>query len=128
MDRIRSRAAGLTPGGVDMPARVEVAAVLDSLANDWRNCTSPEREAVVRDALERGLPADRPTGACLELGSGIGAYTPLLAERWSRVVAVDLALEMLRRAPADAGLRVLGDGARLPLADGSLDEIGRAHV
>src|SRR3546814_8417008 len=30
---------------------------------------------------------------------------------------------MLRRAPADAGLRVLGDGARLPLADGSLDAV-----
>src|SRR3546814_6068221 len=79
------RAAGLHPSGWDRSARAEVAAVFDSLAPDWHTRTSPEREAVVRDALERGLPADRPTGACLELGSGIGAYTPLLAERWSRV-------------------------------------------
>ncbi len=60
---------------------------------------------------------------CVELGSGIGAYTPELARRWRRVVAVEVALEMLLRAPADVGHRVLADGARLPLRDGAASAV-----
>jgi hypothetical protein len=55
----------------------------------------------------------------VELGSGIGAYTPVLAERWGTVLAVEVALEMLRRAPAGPGHRLLADGARLPLVAGA---------
>jgi SAM-dependent methyltransferase len=113
------RAAGLHPGGWDDGARAEVAAFFDGLAPEWHTRTSPERDAVVADALERGLPAGPQGDVCVELGSGTGAYSPLLAARWRRVLAVEVALEMLLRAPASPGHRVLADGARLPLADGA---------
>jgi SAM-dependent methyltransferase len=118
------RAAGLHPGAWDDAARAEVAAFFDGLASDWHTRTSPQRDAVVTDALERGLPTDRGTAdVCVELGSGIGAYTRVLAQRWRRVLAVEVAIEMLRRAPVGLGHRVLADGARLPLADGTADAV-----
>jgi hypothetical protein len=112
------RAAGLHPDGWDADARAQVAAYFDGLAAEWHTRTSPERDAVVVDALERGLPADLgPADVCVELGSGIGAYTPLLARRWRRV------LEMLRLAPAEPGHRLLADGASLPLRDGAASAV-----
>ena len=114
------RAAGLLPGPWDDAARAEVAAFFDGLAPEWHTRTSPERDAVVVDALDRGLPPSLGTAdVCVELGSGIGAYTSMLARRWRRVLAVEVALEMLRLAPPAPGHRVLADGARLPLADGA---------
>ena len=118
------RAAGLDELGWDERARAEAAAYFDALAPDWHTRTSPARDAVVVDALDRGCPADLAAeDVCVELGSGIGAYTPVVARRWRRVLAVEVALEMLRRAPGDVGHRVLADGARLPLADGSADAV-----
>ena len=118
------RAAGLHPGGWDDGARAEVAAFFDALAPEWHTRTSPERDAVVVDALERGL-AGAPAGdaLCVEPGSGIGAYTPLLARRWRQVLAVEVAMEMLRRAPGEVGHRVLADGSRLPLAPAIADAV-----
>jgi SAM-dependent methyltransferase len=113
------RAAGLHPTPWDAAARAEVAAYFDGLAAEWHTRTSPERDAVVVDALTRGLPADLgPGDVCVELGSGIGAYTPLLARRWARVLATEVAVEMLHLAPATPGHRILADGAALPLVDG----------
>lgn len=112
------RAAGLHPGGWDDHARAEVAAFFDALAPEWHTRSSVQRDAVVADALARGL-GDRRGDVCLELGSGIGAYTGLLQRYWSRVVAVEVSLEMLLRAPPHVGHRVLADGSRLPLADRS---------
>ena len=118
------RAAGLADPPWDDAARAEVTAYFDDLAGDWHTRTSPERDAVVVDALDRGLPSELSgSGVCLELGSGIGAYTPMLAARWSRVLAAEVALEMLLRAPQDVGHRVLADGARLPLQDGAADAV-----
>ncbi len=118
------RAAGLAPGGWDDQARLEVATFFDALAGEWHTRTSPQRDAVLADALERGLPPDAGGGdVCVELGSGIGAYTPLLAPRWRRVLAVDVALEMLLRAPAAPGHRLLADGARLPLPTGAASAV-----
>jgi SAM-dependent methyltransferase len=119
MRNMTRRAAGLHPGAWDDAARAEVAGYFNGLAPDWHTRTSPERDAVVADALTRGLPADLGAAdVCVELGSGIGAYTPMLAERWRRVLATEVAVEMLRLAPARPGHRVLADGAALPLADG----------
>lgn len=113
------RAAGLEEPGWDADARAEVAALFDDLAPQWHTRTSPERARVVDDALERG---DVGTGGtALELGSGTGAYTGVLAKRFQRVVAMDLSLEMLRLAADQPGHRVLADAHRLPLADGSVD-------
>ncbi len=112
------RAAGLHPRPWDDSARAEVAALFDELAPEWHTRTSRERDAVVADALARGLGDDRGD-VCVELGSGIGAYTPSLAERWRRVLAVEVSQEMLRLAPADVGYRLLADGSRLPLSSGT---------
>jgi SAM-dependent methyltransferase len=119
------RAAGLDPGGWDDRARTEVAAFFDALAPEWHTRTSPQRDAVLADALDRGLGAIGAGTAdvCVELGSGIGAYTPVLAARWARVLAVEVALEMLRLAPTGPGHRVLADGAALPLAEGGADAV-----
>ena len=65
----------------------------------------------------------RAVTVCVELGSGIGAYTPELARRWSQVVAVEVSLEMLRLAPPDIGHRVLADGSRLPMASNRADAV-----
>lgn len=118
------RAAGLTEPPWDDSARAEVSAFFDDLAPVWHTRTSPERDAVVADALTRGLAPDLDgAGVCVELGSGIGAYTPLLAARWRRVLAVEVSLQMLRLAPTDAGHRILADGARLPLPDATASAV-----
>lgn len=116
------RAAGLHPGGWNDGARAEVAAFFDVLAPEWHTRTSPERDAVVTDALVRGV-GDRTGEVCVELGSGIGAYTPALAERWRNVLATEVSLEMLRLAPAGIGHRVLADGSRLPVRARTVDAV-----
>jgi Methylase involved in ubiquinone/menaquinone biosynthesis len=115
------RAAGLQTPGWDAEARAEVAGLFDSLAPEWHTRTSPERAAVVADALERGLAGRTAGEVCVELGAGIGAYTPVLGERWPTVIATDIAIEMLHRGPSSAGHQVLADSARLPLRDGAAD-------
>ena len=107
----------------DATARATVASYFGDLADEWHTRTSPERDAVVLDALDRGLPELGRADVCVELGSGIGAYTPILSTRWRRVLAVEVALEMLLRAPAAPGHRMLADGARLPLADGAASAV-----
>ena len=119
MRTMTRRAAGLEGQPWDAEARAVVAAYFDDLAADWHTRTSPQRDRVVADALERGLEGRLLDGPCLEVGSGIGAYTPLLTARWPTVLAVEVAMEMLRAAPADVGHRVLADGACLPVPDGS---------
>ena len=82
--------------------------------------TSPQRTAIVMDAVTRGFDAVRPpSGLAVEVGSGTGAYSHLLAERFAKVVAIDLSLAMLQLAPRAPARRVQGDGARLPLVDAS---------
>jgi SAM-dependent methyltransferase len=116
------RAAGLHAGAWDDAARAEVTAYFDALAPEWHTRTSPERDAVVTDALARGA-GDDGGDVCVELGSGIGAYTPSLAGRWRRVLAVEVSVAMLRLAPSDVGHRVLADGSRLPLTPGSASAV-----
>ena len=115
------RAAGLVGEPWDDEARAQVAAFFDGLAPEWHTRTGPARDAVVADALERGV-ADGGD-VCLELGSGIGAYTPQLAKRWRRVLATEVSHEMLLRSPHDVGHRVLADGAQLPLRDAAADAV-----
>ena len=68
----------------------------------------------------RGLGAiHSPGGISVEVGSGIGTYSNLLAERFATVVAIDLSLAMLKLAPIGPALRVQADGARLPVGDSS---------
>jgi SAM-dependent methyltransferase len=116
------RAAGLTDEPWDDQARFEVATYFDALAPEWHTRTGPARDAVVADALDRGV-GDRTGDVCVELGSGIGAYTPALAQRWRRVLATEVSLEMLLRSPRDVGHRVLADGSLLPLRHGTADAV-----
>jgi ubiquinone/menaquinone biosynthesis C-methylase UbiE len=112
------RAAGLEPGGWTRELRKEVGEFFDTLSGEWHTRTSPQRTAVVMDALERGL-GDRGsrTGIAIEVGSGIGAYSSLLAQRFATVLAIDLSLAMLRLAPAEVAHRIQADGAMLPVRD-----------
>lgn len=117
------RIAGLEPGDWDDDAEQLVRKTFDTLAAEWHTKTSRERTAVVDDALTRGL--DRlasSTALSVEVGSGIGTYSPLLAARFDVVVSVELSWEMLKRAD-DSTCRVQGDGGRLPLRDGSADAV-----
>ncbi len=115
------RAAGIEGGGWTDELRGEVAAYFDELAVEWHTRTSPERMAVVRDALSRGLEALRPpAGSAVEVGSGIGSYSDAIAERYATVIAIDLSLEMLKQAPGGPAHRVQADGAQLPLGDSSV--------
>ncbi len=123
MRRMTRRAAGLLDEPWDAAARAEVAALFDELAGEWHTRTSPARLAVVADALERGLPDLGRADVCVELGSGIGAYTPTLAQRWRRVLTVEIAVEMLRLAPAGVGHPLIADGSCLPLADGAASAV-----
>jgi ubiquinone/menaquinone biosynthesis C-methylase UbiE len=114
------RAAGLDAGGWTGELRDEVENYFDGLAGEWHTRSSAQRTAVVMDALVRGLDAiGSLTGVAVEVGSGIGTYSPLLAERFPTVVAIDLSLAMLKRAPTGPAHRVQADGARLPIRDGS---------
>ena len=68
----------------------------------------------------RGLDAmDLTAGVAVEVGSGTGAYSSLLAKRFAMVLAIDLSHAMLKHAPAGPARRVQADGARLPVGDGS---------
>lgn len=110
------RAAGLDAGGWTPALRREVGAFFDTLSAEWHTRTSPQRTAVVVDALERGLGHQRPrAGVVVEVGSGIGTYSGLLAQRFATVLAMDLSLEMLRLAPTGIARRIQADGAMLPL-------------
>ena len=112
------RAAGLDPAGWDDAARAEAAAYFDALAPEWHTRTSPARDAVVADALERGVPG-ATDGTCRRAGQRHRRlHAAARPPAGARVLAVEVSLEMLLRAPPDPGHRVLADGARLPLADG----------
>jgi ubiquinone/menaquinone biosynthesis C-methylase UbiE len=114
------RAAGLEAGGWTGELRDQVAEYFDGLASEWHTRTSPQRIAVVMDALARGLGTiELPVGIAVEVGSGIGAYSSLLAERFATVVAIDLSLTMLQLAPSGPAHRVQADGAKLPIRDSS---------
>ena len=119
--RIATRqAAGLQTGGWTGELRHQVEGFFDGLAGEWHTRTSQQRTAVVTDALVRGLgPIHSVAGMAVEIGSGIGAYSPLLAERFATVVAIDLSLAMLKLAPITPAHRVQADGASLPIADSS---------
>jgi Methyltransferase domain len=112
------RAAGIDAGGWTRELRKEVGDFFDAMSSEWHTRTSPQRTAVVMDALERGF-GRQPSrvDVAVEVGSGIGAYSGLLAQRFATVLAIDLSLAMLRLAPPDIAHRIQADGAMLPLRD-----------
>jgi len=120
---VTRQVAGLEPGGWTEATRKDVGRYFDELAAGWNSRTWPERVAIVRDALDRGI-GPVPAGAvALEVGSGTGGYSGVFAERFDRVIAVDLSLEMLRHAPAGPARRIRADASRLPLDSASVDAV-----
>lgn len=113
------RAAGIDTEGWSVDLRGQVARFFDDLAPEWHTRESPERMAIVEDALRRGLGQETPGGLAVEVGCGIGTYSPLLARRFSRVLAIDLSFQMLRRAPQSPADRIQADGSCLPVRDAS---------
>ncbi len=80
---------------------------------------------VVAEALD-GAPASPPGRAlAVEIGSGLGRVCLALADRFDRVVGIDISSEMLRRArEVVADDRVTfetTEGSTIPLADASAD-------
>lgn len=115
------RIAGLEDGEWDTEAERLVTATFDLLAPEWHTRTSPEGTAVVEDALARGLdPLLTQISLALEIGSGIGTYSGLLASRFDRVLSIELSWEMLHRAGNESH-RVQADGGRLPVSDRAAD-------
>ena len=100
----------------------QVGGHFEALSAEWHLHHDPDRIAPLADALDRGGPDGGPVGGgdVVELGAGSGAGTRLLAERFGRVVAVDLSAGMLARLQVPGAARLLADASRLPLAVGSV--------
>lgn len=95
--------------------------LFEDLAPAWDTQHATGRLDFLTDALQRGGPL--PPGVCLEIGSGTGQHTPLLAGAFEHVIALDLARQMLTRAPAKAGARLQADASQLPLAHACITAI-----
>jgi SAM-dependent methyltransferase len=96
-----------------------MAAEFDAMAANWTGERGGYRPPVLADALARGGPFG--PGRAVEIASGTGLLTPLIAGLWQPVLAVDLSPGMLRRSAAR--YKVQADAARLPLADGRADAV-----
>lgn len=93
----------------------------DQSAAEWDRDRGDYRPPVLADALARGGPF--PAGPAVEIASGTGLLTPLIAAVWPQLLAIDLSHGMLRRGAAKgpaAVHRVQADAARLPLPGGSV--------
>ncbi len=101
----------------DFSRREKVRELFDGMAAEWSSRATPEREASILDALERGgLAGD----TVIELGSGTGLGTGHLIERFADVVALDLSMAMLHHQP-DLAPKVQADASVLPFRDDAAD-------
>jgi ubiquinone/menaquinone biosynthesis C-methylase UbiE len=112
------------------------AAIFDEASGYYRrlrwekNRIALQEKDQTRRVLEEELGSGN-VGTALEIGCGPGTWTPLLAERAGRVVALDLSpgmLEQARRAVPDERVRfVQGDAAEFD-ADGGFDLVMSVRV
>lgn len=125
-----TRAVAFEPGGWTPERRAEVVELFDSLAGEWHTKGGPGREAPLRDALDRGLSAAPAAERHLavDIGSGTGLSSGVLAARFPVLVAVDISGEMLRNTPPRPALRVQADASVLPMADRSVDVLVLANA
>lgn len=101
----------------------QVAASFSRAAASYDSVAALQR--AVGMALLDKLPAGLAPARWLDMGSGTGHFSRVLAECFNDAdgVAVDIAEGMLRHAREHGGARhhVAGDAERLPLLDGSVD-------
>lgn len=97
-------------------------------AQGYEAAAALQREVEARLLESLDYLDDRVPGVVLDVGAGPGRAAAAMRKRWPRaqVVALDLALPMLREAKRHAGwwrpfARVCADARALPLADGSVD-------
>jgi 2-polyprenyl-6-hydroxyphenyl methylase / 3-demethylubiquinone-9 3-methyltransferase len=102
----------------------------DALAEQWwqpGGVFEPLRwiAAARADLIPR---ASRPGAVLVDLGCGGGLLAPYVAGKGYRHVGVDIVASALARA-ADHGIDpVVGDAARVPLADGSADVVSAGEL
>ena len=98
-----------------------VAGLFDGLAHDWSAArVTPTKLSAIEDAIQRGGASLE--GDWLELGSGTGAGTGVVAERVGSLVCTDISEEMLHHAPGVAP-KILSDASALPFPSDSVDVV-----
>jgi SAM-dependent methyltransferase len=115
----RARRLARQPGTWSRDEATAMAAEFDAMAASWAGERGGYRPPVLADALARGGPFS--PGRAVEVASGTGLLTPLIAGVWQRVLAVDLSEGMLGRSAARHKVRA--DASRLPLADGCANAV-----
>lgn len=118
-------------GGWSPGRAAKVAGLFDSMAEEWDASHSDAvRTAPIRDALRRG--GLNLGGRWLELGAGTGAGTRILAPAvvggGGSLVAIDLALGMLRNSPERVAPLTQADASRLPFGDGAFDGLAMVNM
>ena len=76
--------------------------------------------AVLADTL--GVP-DRPGDFCVEVGCGTGLHAESVRAAGYTPIGVDISFDQLRLARPRLAATVLADGARLPIASGSVTRV-----
>lgn len=119
----------LEPPGPFRLDRARLRAAFERASSGYEACASLQAR-IASELLERLELFQFTPAVVLDLGSGTGRTTFELKRRYprARVIALDIALGMLREARRHQGLlrrfdRVCGDALRLPLRDASVDLI-----
>ncbi len=108
-------------GAWDKDRARKVGDLFNSMAAEWGKRADEPRAASIVDAIERGdVPKD---GQWLELGSGTGAGTAVLRNAGIKIVALDLAWQMLENADPTLAPQVQADSSQLPIRDRSVDAV-----
>ena len=107
-----------------LPDKRQVAASFSRAAASYDSVAAVQRD--VGMSLLGQLPEGLAPSRWLDLGSGTGHFSRVLAERFAQAsgVAVDIAEGMLRHARHEQGgaqHHVVGDAERLPLREASVD-------
>jgi len=105
----------------------DLRAFFERLAEEWDAQQPPDREEWLRRLLEPFGDLLQQAQAVLEVGTGTGALIPLLRESapTARVVSIDLAYAMLRRARRRCldALLVQADVHHLPFPPAAFDRV-----
>jgi hypothetical protein len=116
--RRATRLIAFDPTGWNAELRTKVTTLFDDLAPGWdATAHAAETQVPLRDALDRGGPLHGP---CVEVGAGTGRATGALVGRFGPVLAVDVAMEMLRRFQEPTASPVRADGGTLPVRSASV--------